>query len=322
MHKRICKKIYSVIKKYDKIVIARHIGPDPDALGAEISLRNIIKNKFPNKKVYAIGAPTAKFKYLGKLDKIDDENMKDALLIALDTPDKDRIDGANPDDYAYSIKIDHHPYVEKFANIELIDDTASSTCQLLVDLCDNTKLSLSEEDARNIFIGILADTNRFLFTYTTPKTFIVAANLIKKFKLNIEEIYQKFYLRPLNEVKLQGYIAENIEVTKNGLGYIELTEKLIKEYNVDPATAGNMVNEFNNIDGIIVWMTLSEDLRSNNIRVSIRSRGPEVNELASKYNGGGHKYASGVRLKNWDELDGFINDFDKLCEEYNKKSHE
>lgn len=320
MHKRIYKKIYNAIKKYNTIVIARHIGPDPDALGAEISLRNIIKNRFPDKKVYAIGAPTAKFKYLGKLDKLDDVNTKDGLLIVLDTPDKDRIDGTDPDNYAYCIKIDHHPYVEKFADIELIDDMASSTCQLLIDLCDNTKLFLKEEDARNIFIGILADTNRFLFTYTTPKTFYMAANLIKEFKLDIEEIYQKFYLRPLSEVKLQGYIAQNIEVTKNGLGYIALTEKLIKEYNVDTATAGNMINEFNNIDGIIVWMTLSEDLRSNNIRVSIRSRGPIINELASKYNGGGHKYASGVRLKNWDELDGFINDFDELCGEYNKKS--
>ncbi|MFA5602346.1 MAG: bifunctional oligoribonuclease/PAP phosphatase NrnA [Bacilli bacterium] len=315
------KQIYKQIKKYDSIVIARHIGPDPDALGAQLSLKDIIINKFPNKKVYAIGAPIARFKYLGKLDKIDDVNLKESLLIVLDTPDKDRIDGANPENYNYSIKIDHHPYIETFADIEIINDKASSTCELLIILCQKTKLELTKEIAEKIFVGIVADTNRFLFTYTSPKTFKNVAYLIEKFNLDIEELYQKLYFRPLYEVKLQGYIAENIEVTKNGLGYIKLNQQLMKEYNVDPATAGKMVNEFNNIDGIIVWMTLSEDSKQNTIRGSIRSRGPIINELAGKYNGGGHIYASGVRLKDWEEADKFIKDFDELCKDYNKKSH-
>jgi phosphoesterase RecJ-like protein len=315
------KKVYKKIKKYDSIVIARHIGPDPDALGAQLALKDIILNKFPNKKVYAIGAPTARFKYLGKLDKIDDVNLKDALLIVVDTPDKARIDGANPKDYACIIKLDHHPYVETFADIEVIDDKASSTCELLITLCRQTRLVLTKEAAEKIFIGIIADTNRFLFNYTSPTTFNNVAYLIERFDLNMEELYQKLYLRPLYEVKLQGYIAENMEVTKNGLGYIKLDERLLKEYNVDPATAGKMVNEFNNIDGIIVWMTLSEDNKQNTIRGSIRSRGPVINKLAGKYNGGGHIYASGVRLKDWDEVDKLIKDFDELCKEYNKKSH-
>ena len=52
-------KIYKLIKKYNNIAIARHIGADLDALGAQIALKEIIKNTFPNKNVYAIGAYAA-----------------------------------------------------------------------------------------------------------------------------------------------------------------------------------------------------------------------------------------------------------------------
>ena len=38
------------------------------------------------------------------------------------------------------------------------------------------------------------------------------------------------------------------------------------------------------------------DERNDIYKANIRSRGPVINEVASKYNGGGHKFASGCRL--------------------------
>ena len=97
------KKIFKVIKKYDSIVIARHIGVDPDAMASQIGLRDAILNTFPNKKVYAVGAGSAKFPYIGKLDRFDGE-YSNTLLIILDTPDKRRVDCENIDSFAYKIK--------------------------------------------------------------------------------------------------------------------------------------------------------------------------------------------------------------------------
>ena len=84
------KKIYKEIKKHKKIVLARHIGPDPDALGSTLGLKEIILNTFPGKEVYAVGTPASRHKYIGELDIFDESLYEDALLIVLDTPDLKR----------------------------------------------------------------------------------------------------------------------------------------------------------------------------------------------------------------------------------------
>ena len=49
------------IKEFDTIVIARHIGVDPDALCSQLALRDSIKLTYPDKKVLAIGTGSSKF---------------------------------------------------------------------------------------------------------------------------------------------------------------------------------------------------------------------------------------------------------------------
>ena len=310
------KRIYYKIRKYDKIVIARHVGPDPDALCSEIALRDSILNTFPHKKVYAIGSNASKFHYLGTLDKIDDDIYSNSLLIVLDVPDKKRVDGVDVDKFEYKIKIDHHPVVDTYCDIEYIDEKASSTCQLILELLFQTRLKLNLEIARTIYLGIVSDTNRFLYFYTSKKTFALIAKMMDKTGLTVDGIYDNLYMRPLKEFKFQGFITNNLTVTENGLAYIKISDETLKEYEVDAATAGNMINNFNYIDEIIVWVFMSEDKNNNYIRTSIRSRGPIINEVASHYNGGGHIYASGCRFSKFSETDGLIKELDELCHKY------
>lgn len=315
MSNKMLKKIYNLIKKYDNIVIARHVGPDPDALGSSIGLKEIIKNIFPEKKVYVVGCSTSKFKYLGVLDKLP-EDTSNMLLIVTDTPDLARIDSAIPNEFAYSIKIDHHPFIEKTCSLEWIDETASSASQMIMELAFNTKLKISKSAAEKLFIGLVADTDRFLFSYTTPKTFDLVSKLIKETKIDFTKLYKNLYMRPIREIRFHGYLQDNMNLTENGFAYIKIDNKTLEEYNVDAATAGNMVNDFNYIENVESWAVFSEDKNNNNIRGSIRSRGPIINEVASKYNGGGHKFASGVRLKNFEEVDKLIKDLDIVCKNY------
>ena len=315
----VIKEIIKKIKEYDTIVIARHIGPDPDALASEIALRDSIKKTFPKKKVYAVGNSVNKFKYFGELDRIDDNSLINPLLIVLDVPNISRIDGVNYNNYDYVIRIDHHPNVEEIANLELVDDTASSTCELIVELIENTKLKMDYDIAANLFLGIVADSDRFLLSYTTPKTFKIVTMLIEKYNLNINKLYDNLYERPINEVRFQSYIALNMTITENNFGYIKLDKKIMDEYKVDVSAASNMVNNFNFIKELYCWAFSSYDEKNKIHKINIRSRGPIINTVASKYNGGGHMYASGARIELESDVDKLFDDLDNATKEYKNR---
>ncbi|MDO5569452.1 MAG: bifunctional oligoribonuclease/PAP phosphatase NrnA [bacterium] len=315
----IYKQIYKTIKKYNNIVIARHIGADPDAIGSSLALRDSIKNTFPHKQVFTVGSYSSRFKFMGIIDKLD-EIPSNCLLIVLDTPDIKRIDSIELEDFEYIIKIDHHPKIDDYGNIELIDDEASSTCQILTELILSTKLKLTKEIAEKLYLGIIADTDRFLHDYTSSKTFALTTKLIEKTNLDFTSLYEPLYAHPLVEVRFQGYIYQNLKITDNGLAYIKITDDCLKKFEVDAASTGNMINDLKFINEIQVWIFCTEDVKSNIIRVNIRSNGPYINEIAMKYGGGGHKYASGVRLPSWEIVGELIDDYDNLVKKYNEKN--
>lgn len=316
------KKIYKQIKKYNTIVIARHIGPDPDALGSTLGLKEIILSTFPNKKVYVVGNPTVKHAYIGSLDKFEEELYNNSLLLVLDTPDLKRVDGVDPNRFEYKIKIDHHPFIEKFCDLELIDDKSSSASQLIIELVKNTNLKLNKEAASKLFIGIVGDTNRFMFSYTTDKTFDLVSYMIKETNLDFTKLYSLIYSRSIDDLKLQGYVVNNMIITDNNLGYLKVTSDELTELKTDAASVTNVVNSLQNIEELLVWVICVEDSINNNIRTSIRSRGPIINEIASHYSGGGHSMASGARPKDFEEADKLIEELDNKCREYKEVENE
>jgi len=311
-------EIVKKIEEFDTIVIARHVGVDPDALCSQLALRDAIKLTYPTKKVLAIGTGSAKFAHIGRLDRI--EKVFDALLIVVDTPDKKRVDSVDFSQFSYSIKIDHHPFVEKYCDIELIVDTATSTCEVIMEFLDNSSLLCDKSIAELLYMGLVSDSNRFLFNSCTYKTFSIISKYLETYQFDLSSLYQKLYLRPINEVRLEGYISLNMQVSENGLGYVVISDEVINEFGVDSASAGNMVNNYNFIKEVIVWATITEDVKNSQYRISIRSRGPEINKVAEAHNGGGHKFASGVKVKTLDEATQVINDLEVLLVGYKRLS--
>ena len=312
----IYKQIFKVIKKYDTIVIARHIGADPDALGSQFALKEIILKTFPNKKVYAVGNPASRFKFFGNNEKIDNIDTTKGLLIVLDTPDIKRIDGVSLNNFEYVIKIDHHPIIDKYANIELIDEDSCSTSQLILEFIFNNKIEINKEIGEKLYLGIVGDTDRFLHDYTSSKTFSLVTRLLEETNIDFTSLYKVLYQRPISEIRFEGYIYQNLILTENGVAYIKITDRKLKEFGVDSAAAGNMINDLKFVNEIIVWVFLTEDIKSNLIRANIRSVGPYINDVATKFGGGGHKYASGVRLNSWEDADKLISDLDNLVMDY------
>ncbi len=305
------------IKEYDTIVIARHIGVDPDALCAQLALRDSIHLTYPEKKVVAIGTGSARFIPIGRLDRL--EKYENALLIVCDTPDRKRVDSAVVEDFSYSIKIDHHPFIEKFCDIEIIDDSKTSTCEMIMEFIRDSELCCDSSISELLYMGLVSDSNRFLFSSCVPKTFQLIAYYLENYPFDLSDVYKKLYSRPMCEVRLEGYLSLNMKVTENHLGYVLISDEVINSLGVDSAAPANMINDFNYIKEVLVWATITEDKKNDQFRISIRSRGPEINAVAEKHHGGGHKYASGVKTKTLEDAYKVMEDLDLLLSEYQEE---
>jgi len=312
------KNIYKSIKKSKKILIARHVNPDPDCISSSLGLCDLIKLKFPNKEVHVIGANVAKFKFIGTSEKMD-ESLYDAdLLIVVDTPDMKRIDGIDISRFNNIIKIDHHPLIDNFGGIEYIDDKASSCSEIIIEMCQKLKLPINGEIAEKLYVGVISDNGRFLYNYTTIKSFELVTWMLKTTNIDFGKLYEPLYLRSIKELQLQSYLVENMIFCDNGFGYIKLTKEALKELEIDASLAGHLVGEFVFIDELLCWAIFVEDEKSGLIRAHVRSRGPIINKVLETFNGGGHAYAGGARISTWDEIDNLVYGIKVVVNEYKK----
>lgn len=319
--KEMYKKIIKIIKKYDKIVLARHISPDPDAIASQIALRDSIKLTFPNKEVYAVGAGVHKFKYLGALDKPDLSTLNNSLLIVLDVPNFYRVDGINGLEYDAILKIDHHPAEDIVGDVDWTDSTKSSTCEMIAELLLYSQLAMDTKIAEDLYVGMVFDSDRFLLPNTSAETLKTAYELVKTSNINFVNLYDNLYERSINEEKFRAYLINNIEITENRFGFIFVPSEDLKKFNVEPTSVSNQVNDFYFIKELMCWMFVVYDERNDIYKANIRSRGPVINEVAAKYNGGGHKFASGCRTSDYKVIEALAKDLDATCKKYNDEEN-
>ena len=319
--KEMYKKIFKIIKKYDKIVLARHISPDPDAIASQIALRDSIKLTFPNKEVYAVGTGVHKFKYLGALDKPDLSTLNNSLLIVLDVPNFYRVDGINGLEYDAILKIDHHPAEDIIGDVDWTDSTKSSTCEMIAELLLYSPLVMDTKIAEDLYIGMVFDSDRFLLPNTSTETLKTAYELVKTSNINFVNLYDNLYERSINEEKFRAYLINNIEITENRFGFIFVPSEDLKKYGVETTSVSNQVNDFYFIKELMCWMFVVYDERNDIYKANIRSRGPVINEVAAKYNGGGHKFASGCRTSDYKVIEALAKDLDAACKAYNDEEN-
>ncbi|MEE6638992.1 bifunctional oligoribonuclease/PAP phosphatase NrnA [Limosilactobacillus pontis] len=311
--------IFAQIKKYNKIIIHRHQRPDPDAIGSQVGLAEILKASFPYKQVYVVGKYIPGFDWIGTMDEIDNETFDDALVIVTDTANAPRIDDRRFNNGDELIKIDHHPNDEPFGDLMWVEPDASSCSEMIYAFYQHfaKELKLPKQAASALYAGIIGDTGRFLYPATTPRTMLVAGALMAA-GADASAISQRENEITLPLARLSAYVYEHLTILEHGAAYVALTNDLLAKFGLSEAGTSAVVSLPGRIKDVTAWAIFVEQ-EDGHYRIRLRSKGPSINGLAKNHDGGGHALASGAKAKDQDEIKQVIAELDQLTATYATK---
>ncbi len=282
------------------IAIASHLSPDGDNLGSINAMYGMLTNLEKDTTFILNDEVPQSFKFLPFIDefKSPDEIKEKSfdLFIALDCGDMNRLGDQVKKIFLSSkntVNIDHHNTNDFFADINIVDVEATATCEVLFDVFKNLKLYLDKKIATSLYTGISTDTGSFKYDSVRPKTFEIAAELLK-FKINFNEINTCIYqtrskektdllVRSLNSIK---YFNDD------KIALVKVTIDDLKKTGAKKMDSDGIVEFVRDIEGVEVAVLLKE--KENAVRLSMRSKSfINCSKVASKFNGGGHIRAAG-----------------------------
>lgn len=310
------KEFYEKIEEFDRIAVFRHIVPDFDALGTQFGLVTFLKDNFPNKEIVVLGDNHVTFtnRLFPETDKINDEWFnKPFLAIICDVGDKKRIADPRFEKATYKIKIDHHPETDKIFDLTILDTSAAAASELVANLLfsNSKKYSVSALAAEYLYIALVGDSGRFMYSSTSTHTFEIASKLIGC-GIKINDIYGRMYEKNIDDLDITKFILNTFKVSEHGVAYYILTQKDLDALHITSERGKENVNLFSNIKGINIWCSITEDVTEPCFRISIRSRNYVINTVATQFGGGGHAQASGAQIKDLTELPRFIAALDEV----------
>lgn len=319
MNLTMARKVLETIKEYEKIIIFRHFRPDGDAVGSTKGLQRILQLSFPEKKVVLQNCDFSDYlSFLGEEDKLyDDEFYSDALGIVVDTATAKRISNQKFSLCKRIIKIDHHIDIEAYGDINWVEDERSSSCELVTSFYNALKdeLKIDKEAATYLYTGLVTDSGRFRFRSVSGETMRLAGLLLDQ-GVDTDILYANLYMKDFEEFKFEGYVLNNIKITKNGVAYIHIDKSVMDKFKLSFEQASVCVSYMDSIKNSLIWIAFIDADGSDEIRVRLRSRFVTVNALAEKYEGGGHACACGATVHNVDQMNTLIEEADKLLGEY------
>lgn len=311
----VMQAIMNTIKEFETIIIHRHKRPDPDAIGSQCGLAEVLRASFPEKRIYQVGGPIEGLDYLAVMDEVADAVYQEALVIVTDTANAPRI---SDDRYSLGkklIKIDHHPNDDPYGDLVWVMTEASSSSEMIADFINAfPELTLTDQAARLLYAGIVGDTGRFLYPATTPHTMRVAADLMT-YDFDVSALNREIDQISMKVAHLSGYVYEDIKTDEHGAGIVILPQELLAQHGIKDSETSAVVPLPGTIDEVLAWGIFVQQPEGY-YRVRLRSKGPVINELAKRHHGGGHPLASGANARDLAEVQEIYQEIQVLCKIY------
>ena len=307
--------VLQAIHAYDRIIIHRHNRPDGDALGSQIGLKHILLENFPQKQIYIVGDAPGFFGFMegAVMDDIPDSAYAGALAIILDSGSTHMISDSRYALADKTVRIDHHIFCEKIADIEVIDTSFESCCGMIALFAQESCLHLNPLSAKSLYTGMVTDSGRFRYDSTTARTFSLASFLLEQ-TFDTNALFRDLYADDLASKQRKAHFIEKIRLTGSNVAYIYTTLEEFAVLNADVfSVSRGMVNTMADIKGVDIWVNFTET--ENGVLCELRSAKHNINPIAVKYGGGGHAKASGATVPDKETAMAMLRDLDALTGE-------
>ena len=305
-------EMLSALNNANSILLCCHISPDGDAIGSLLAM-GLTLRQMGKQVTMACGDPVPRqFAFLPCVREIVNADALSGkrfdLAFAVDTATLERI-GACAEAYLQApvtMQLDHHGDNPGYAQYNVVDGKAAAAGCVVWRLMKALNVPLNKEFAACLYCAISTDTGNFAQPNTTAEAFAIMAELIEA-GLNLDEAARQLHLlREEPSARLLGCALKSLKVFGNGkCASMRITAQDYRDCCALPEHNTAIVNYALNVVGVEAAF-LAEERESGEVKASLRSLpGLDVNQIARKYGGGGHKQASGLR---------YTGELDALCE--------
>jgi phosphoesterase RecJ-like protein len=298
------ERVVAEVRDRDRFILTAHEGPDGDALGSLLGMHHLLTQLGKDSLMFMAAKEfplPIEYRFL-PLEEVFHEppaDMADRTVVFLDCGNIDRMpvdflsDGGN-----FIINIDHHHDNTRFGNANLVDTGASSTAEIVYELCRRLGGRLTPEIASALYVGLVTDTGKFMYENTDAGTHRIAADLIEA-GVEVDDTYRRLYEHvPLEKLRLVARALEGIE--RHCDDRLVLTYVTAADYEASGAgeemTEG-IIDHLRSVEGAkVAALVRDQGTRGRAARkVSLRSSegDVDVSAIARRHGGGGHKRAAG-----------------------------
>ncbi len=297
-------ELIKFIKNNKSFLILSHQHPDGDSVGSSFALKAILESL--DKKVRIINTDPLPFN-LRKMKERDIWEVMPHLpldfpknyegIFVIECPTIDRT-GYKDVKGLKIINLDHHISNQGYGDFVLIKPDLPCLGILIFEIALKLKVEITPEVANYLYISLVTDTGQFCYANSTPLAFDFASKLVS-LKAKPEEVSKILYEGyPAQSVKLKGLLLSTLELDLDGkVAILRFPLSFLKIANCLPQDAEGVIDEPRKIEGVEVAVMLREE-ENGKTKISLRSQGDlDVEKIARKYGGGGHRNASGFCIK-------------------------
>ncbi len=305
------RTIIEQLERHRRFLVASHAHPDGDAIGSLLAMGLALKAMGKEVLMYNESPIPAVYRFLPRVhtirQQIDPTARFDAAIL-LDCGDVERLGAAvaELDKIPLLINIDHHVTNSGFGHLQLVDEEACATAEIVHRLIEKLPVEIDDTMATAIYTGILTDTGSFRFSNTNQSAFAICAQMIAR-GANAYEVAQHVYgTYSLGRIKLLNLALDSLEISPNGrLSVMTLTRRMLRETRTQDEDVDGIINYARRIQCVkVAALILEQNVNGSaakgrrHFHVSLRSDGSvDVSQLAAQHGGGGHASAAGFSVE-------------------------